>query len=148
MINELKVMEKLREVIEKELNDYLDDEFQGLVPGQVLIEFPNVDKMPYPVMVYIQPDYAEYEDQTICADKATFRLAVFLLCKRDTRCNLTLKTYGYYNALYALLRHNTSLDQTVDFATVVDTNFYPAVEANPNVQGAEVSVQTVFEKNF
>lgn len=148
MINELKVLEQMVTVIETHLNEYLDETIPAISEGQVLLEFPDTDKMPFPVMFYVQPDYAEYEGQTTCADVTDFRLSVFVLCKRDTLANLTIKTYGYYNALYSLLRHNTSLDGFIDMTRINDTNFYPAVEGNPNVQGAEISVSAVFTKDF
>ena len=148
MINELTVLTKLVEVITEDLGDYLDEQLADIVEGQVLLEFPNVDKMPYPVMFYVQPDYAEFEDGTTCSDKETFNCSIFILCKRDTEKNLTIKTYGYYNALYNLLRKETSLQSTVGFTGINDVTFYPAIEGNPSVQGAEVSISTVFEQDF
>lgn len=148
MTNELTVIEKMQEVIRLHLNEYLPQQLEPITDGQVDISFPDVDKMPNATMLYVTPDYAEYEDLTTCSDDAQLRISVFLLCKRDTRANLTLKTYGYYNALYELLRKDTSLDGAVTDTTIESTDFYPAVEGNPNVQGVEVSVIARFAKDF
>ena len=148
MTNELNVLEQMVRVIGDHLNEYLDEQLPVITDKQVLLEFPDVDKMPYPVMFYVQPDYAAYESETTCSDSTDFRIAVFLLCKRDTRANLTIKTYGYYNALYELLKKNYTLYGAIAGTQIIETHFYPAVEANPNVQGVELSVSTEFTKDF
>lgn len=148
MINEMTVIEQMQAVIIAHLNEYLPEQMAEISEGQVKIEFPDVDKMPFSTMIYVYPNYAEYDELTTCSDDALLRISVFLLCKRDTRENLTLKTYGYYNALYALLRQDTSLDGVVTATSIESTDFYPAVEANPNVQGVEVSVIARFAKDF
>ena len=148
MINELKVMQQMVEVIGSHLNEYLDEELPVISDKQVLLEFPDVDKMPFPVMFYVQPDYAAYEEETTCSDKTDFRISVFIMCKRDTKANLTLKTYGYYNALYELLKTNYTLYGAIAGTQIIETHFYPAIEANANVQGVELSVSTEFTKDF
>jgi len=148
MTNELTILEKLQDVIGAQLNSYLPQDIAEISEKQVLIEFPDVDKMPYGTMFYVYPNYAEYDDLTTCSDDAYLRVSVFLLCKKDTRANLTIKTYAYYNSLYALLRKNTSLDGVATSSAIESTDFYPAVEGNPNVQGIELTVNIRFAKDF
>ena len=148
MISELEIMERMVEVITEELNDHLPEGLDPIQEGQVILDIPDTDQMPYPVMFYVFPDFAEYEESTTESDKATFRLTVFILCKRDSRYNLTVKTHGYYNALYDLLRTNTDLGALVDFTTVESATFYPAVDANRDIKGAEADVRTTYEIDF
>ena len=148
MTNELTVLTKLADVIGTQLNSYLPQDVPEISDKQVQIEFPDVDKMPYGTMFYVTPNYAEYDDLTTCSDDAHLRASVFLICKKDTKANLTLKTYAYYNALYALLRQNTSLDDTVTSTAIESTDFYPAVEGNPSVQGIELVANIRFAKDF
>lgn len=148
MKNELSVLLALQDVIAKKLNDFLPQDFASISNKNVLIDFPNVDQMPMKNMFYIQPDYAEFEVLTTSSDVSSFRVSVFILSKKDTKANLTILNYGYYNALCELLRSNMTLDGTVDFTDINDVTFYPAVEANPNVRGAELSLEIRYTKDY
>jgi hypothetical protein len=148
MKNELSVLLALQDVIAKKLNDFLPQDFASISDKNVLIDFPNVDQMPMKNMFYIQPDYAEFEALTTSSDVSSFRVSVFILSKKDTKANLTILNYGYYNALCELLRSNMTLDGTVDFTDINDVTFYPAVEANPNVRGAELSLEIRYTKDY
>ena len=147
MINEIDVTKQLVKVIQEHLNEYLPEGY-SITDKQVILDFPDVDKMPYNVCFYVNPEYSEAEDSTTTSDKITFRLGVFVLVKRDTQSNLTEKYFTYYNALYYLLRNNTSLDGFIDDTKVISADFYPAIEGNPNVRGSEISIATIFEKDF
>lgn len=147
MKNELSILNQLRTVIQTRLNDHI----QGLPQigeRNVQVDFPDTDQMPKDVMFYIQPNWSEYEALTTESDSSTFNVAVFILCRRDRQENLTTKIYGYFNALYSLLRTNTSLDAFVDFTDINDADFYPAVEGNRNIQGVETSVSIRYTKDF
>lgn len=148
MKNELSVLLALQDVIAKKLNDFLPQDFASISDKNVLIDFPNVDQMPMKNMFYIQPDYAEFEALTTSSDVSSFRVSVFILSKKDTKANLTILNYGYYNALCELLRSNMTLDGAVDFTDINDVTFYPAVEANPNVRGAELSLEIRYTKDY
>ena len=148
MKNELSVLLALQDVIAKKLNDFLPQDFASISNKNVLIDFPNVDQMPMKIMFYIQPDYAEFEVLTTSSDVSSFRVSVFILSKKDTKANLTILNYGYYNALCELLRSNMTLDGAVDFTDINDVTFYPAVEANPNVRGAELSLKIRYTKDY
>ena len=148
MKNELSVLLALQDVIAKKLNDFLPQDFASISDKNVLIDFPNVDQMPMKNMFYIQPDYAEFEALTTSSDVSSFRVSVFILSKKDTKANLTILNYGYYNALCELLRSNMTLDGTVDFTDINDVTFYPAVEANPNVRGAELSLEIRYTNDY
>ena len=150
MKDEMTVIEGLRDSIINGINDHLP-ESEVLTPigeDNVLIDFPDTDKMPKSTMFYIQPNWADFENLTTESDSSVFNVAVFILCKRDKEVNLTKKIYGYFNALYSLLRRNTSLDGVVDFTEVTNSEFYPAVEANKSIQGVEVSVSLRYTKDF
>lgn len=147
MMNELDVMERLVEVIQNHLNEYLPEGY-SIVTGQVILDFPDVDKMPYNVSIYVQPEYSEAEELTDCSDEITFRLDVFVLVKRDTQTNLTTKYFAYYNALYYLLRNNTTLDGLIPQTKIISVDFFPDIEGNPNVRGSKITVATIFEKDF
>lgn len=148
MTNELNVIQGLASTILEHVNDYLPAEFSGITEKQVLIDFPSVDQMPSGTMIYVQPNYAEYEALATTNDRTAFNVSVFLLCKRDQQRNLTLKMYGYFNALFECIRRHQELGGVADFTHIDNVEFYPAVEANRNVMGAELSVACEYTKDF
>ena len=148
MKNELTVIMALKDVIVSHLNDYLPEGFEEITEANVEIDFPIVDLMPKKNMFYIQPDQADFEGLTTSSDLSNFNVSVFIVNKKDTRQNLTILNNGYYNALCELLRSNRTLDGTVDFVDIPNAVFYPAIEANPNVRGAEVSLTIRYTKEY
>ena len=148
MRNELTILNAMKLVIQGQLNTYLGENLDLIGDRNVVIEFPDTDQMPMKTMLYIQPNWANYEALTTESDDSTFNIAVFVICKKDSQENLTRKVYGYYNALYRLLKTNMTLDGEVDFSSIDDADFYPAVEGNRNIQAIEVSVSVRYTKDF
>lgn len=150
MTNELTALNALKNTIINGLNAYLPEGsiFTDITSENVEIEFPIVDQMPKSVMFYLVPDYADYQGMATRSDSVEFRIKVWILVKRDSQSNLTEKYYGYQTALFQLLRTETSLGGVVDFTDINDAEFYPAVDYNPNVQGAEISVSVRYTKDF
>ena len=148
MKNELTVLTQLRNVIDAGLNP---TPAQGENPPEkipVLIDFPSVDKMPARYVVYLVPDYAEYETLATTNDRAAFRVSMFILCKRAPKADLVTKVYNVYNQIYDLLRRNMDLDGVADFTEIQSSNFYPAVEMNESVQGIESTVAITYTKDY
>jgi len=148
MKNELTILNQMKTVLQSHLNDHLEAGLAQIDEHNVAIDFPDTDLMPKATMFYIVPNWADYEVLSTESDNSTFNVALFILCKKDRQENLTRKIYGYFNALYSLLRTNIGLDGYVDFTDVNDAEFYPAVEGNRNVQGVEVSVSIRYTKDF
>lgn len=170
--NELTVLQQLRDVVDEILNpeaeeilqeETLDEELTNETPSAdpepepeptpteeipVLIDFPSVDKMPASQVVYMLPDYAEYESLATVNDRAEFRVTMWILCKRAPKADLATAVYGIYNTVYEELRQNTDLNGFVDFCEVRSADFYPSVEMNENVQGIEVSLAVQYTKDW
>lgn len=148
MKNELTILSTLKTVIQSQLNTHLEQGLETITASNVQVDFPDTDQMPKSIMFYIQPNWADYEALSTESDASTFNCSVFIICKKDKQENLTRKVYGYFNALYSLLRKNTSLDGNADFTEISDADFYPAVEGNRNVQAVEVSVSVRYTKDY
>ena len=148
MTNELTIINKLREVIAKELNNYLDDGIEHIDERAVEIDAPDVDHMKYPTSIYIQPNYSSYENLTVRSDFAEGRYAVFILCKRDTQTNLTIKTLSYAKALYECLKRNPTLNEVSDFTMIESSDFFMRVEGNENIKGVEISVVVQYAMEY
>ena len=148
MKNELSILNAMKGVLQAQLNAHLDEGMDRIGERNVAVDFPDMDQMPMKTMLYIQPNWANYETLSTESDDSMFNLAVFIVCKKDSQENLTRKVYGYFNAMYRLLRTNWSLDGEVDFTTITDADFYPAVEGNRNIQAIEASVSVRYTKDL
>ena len=148
MTNELVILEALKDVIVNNANTYLPEGYSTFTSSDVVIEFPDSDNMPSDVAVFIQGDSASYESLSTTTDASMFSVSVFVIGKRDTSANLTIKMYTYFNAIYETLRKSMSLDGNVDFASITGAEFYPAIEGNKNVQGVEISCALQYTKDF
>lgn len=148
MTNELTIINKLKEVISRELNNYLDNEIEPINEKAVEIDAPDVDHMKYPTSIYIQPNYSSYENLTVRSDFAEGRYAVFILCKRDTQTNLTIKTLSYAKALYECLKRNPTLNEVSDFTMIESSDFFMRVEGNENIKGVEISVVVQYAMEY
>lgn len=148
MINELTVLEALQSVLVSDVNKFLAEGWTRLTTDNVVLEWPDVDGMKDDVTVFINGNYAEYTELATTNDESTFTVSVFLMVKRDTKLNLTQKMYRYFNGIYQALRESMSLDGVVDFTMITDADFFPAIEANTNVQGVEITVAVHYTKDF
>ena len=148
MKNELSILNALKGVLQVQLNAHLDEGMDQIDERNVVVDFPDTDQMPMKTMVYIQPNWANYEALSTESDDSTFNMAVFIVCKKDSQENLTRKVYGYFNAMYQLLKTNWSLDGEVDFTAITDADFYPAVEGNRSIQAIEASVSVRYTKDY
>ena len=148
MTNEIDILNGLKEVISRELNNYLDDGIEHIDEKAVEIDAPDVDHMKYPTSIYIQPNYSSYENLTVRSDFAEGRYAVFILCKRDTQKNLTIKTLSYENALYECLKKNPTLNEIADFTMIESSDFFMRVEGNENIKGVEISVVVQYAMEY
>ena len=154
MRTELKVLNQLKKVIAEQLNDYLaeDEDNKDLLEeideNNVVIGFPELDSMKKNTMFYITPDYEEITDLSMGTDFASLNSDIYIMCKGAKNDVLIKKVFGYYTALYALVRDNQTLDDFVDFTRINNMDFYPAVTASTTMTAIEASTSIQWSKCF
>ena len=148
MTNELSILNRLKTVIQTQLNSYLPEGFDQIGERNVIIDIPDTDQMPMKTMLYIIPNWADYEALTTENDACTFNIAVFIVCHKDSHSSLTTKIHTYFDALQSLIHANTSLDGEVDFSTVDNVELYYLVDGTKNVQAAEASLSVRYTKDY
>lgn len=148
MVSEMKVMRKLYEVLVRDLNSNIDGNVEQLGVKNIFIDFPTVDNAPSPTTIWLQSNYSDYESLTVSSDNASSHISVFIIAKRAEGLVLQDKVFAVYDGLYKLLKNNPTLDGTITYCSIESFDYYPALEANPNVKGAEVSVNLLFEKEW
>lgn len=154
MKTELQILNQLKKVIAEELNDYLaeDEDNKGLLEeineDNVVIGFPELDSMKKNTMFYITPDYEEITDLSMGTDFASLNSDIYIMCKGAKNETLIKKVFGYYTALYALIRDNQTLDNFVDFSRINNMDFYPAVTSSTTMTAIEASTSIQWSKCF
>jgi len=152
MITEMQVLERLKAVIATDLVGLQESEegisIEHFDEKNIEIDFPDVDSMRKNTMFYIQPDYENLEDLSMSSDLATMHVTLFILCKGASSEKLVRRVFGYYTALYVLVRGNQTLDGFIDFARITDMDYYPAVTASATVTAMEISLQLQWSKDF
>jgi hypothetical protein len=152
MITEMQVLEKLKEIISTQVGASVPDEDEGAL-GEVTeknieIDFPDVDRMRANTMFFIQPDYENLEQLSMSSDLATMQITIFILCKGASNQQLVKRVFGYYSALYILLRNNPTLNGFIDYTRITDMDYYPAVTAASTITAIEAGIQLQWSKDF
>lgn len=152
MKTEMQVLQRLKELIATSLVALMEPGERTAVrqfdETNVEIDFPDVDGMRRPTMLYIQPDYENLEPLGMGSDLATMRATVFLLCKGAPNSILVRRTFALYNALYLLVRGDPTLGGFIEDARITDMDYYPAVTASATVTAIEASVDLQWSKEF
>lgn len=152
MKTEMQVLERLKETIASQLNPLIENS-DGVLPEDidaqnVEINFPDTDNMRKNSMFYIQPDGENLEDLSMSSDIATMDSTIFILCKGSACSTLIKKVFGYYSALYSLLRGNQTLDGFVESIRLTNMEYYPAVTASKTMTAIEAHIQIQWAKEI
>ncbi len=152
MKTEMQVLERLKAVIATSLTT-LVEAGAGITAEQfdeknVEIEFPDVDSMRRPTMLYIQPDYENLEPLGMQSDLATMRATVFILCKGAANAILVRRVFALYGALYLLVRGDPTLGGFIEDSRITDMDYYPAVTASATITAIEASMDLQWSKEF
>jgi hypothetical protein len=152
MMTEMQVLERLKDVIARDLAGFQEQEegisIECFDEKNIEIDFPDVDAMRRPTMLYIQPDYENLEPLGMHSDLATMRATVFLLCKGAPNAILVRRTFALYNALYLLVRGDPTLGGFIEDARITAMDYYPAVTASATVTAIEASIDLQWSKEF
>lgn len=152
MITEMQVLERLKAVIARDLVGLQEHEVgisvESFDEKNVEIDFPDVDSMRRPTMLYIQPDYGNLEPLGMHSDLATMRATVFILCKGASNAILVKRTFALYGAMYLLLRGDPTLGGFIEGSRITDMDYYPAVTASATVTAIEASIDLQWSKEF
>lgn len=147
-MTERDVLNTLYSVFIRDINNYTPDSVESLDDKNVLIDFPSVDLMPKPTVIYLQQNFTDYEELTVRSDNASMHVAIFILCKKDKSSVLQDKVNAIYESIYRMLKTNPTLDGTITYTSVESFDYYPAIEGNTSVKGAEMSLNLIFEKEW
>ena len=153
MKTEMMIMEAFKDFTIKRLFSHFNtveygDELVPLSENSVLIDFPDVDNMRKDTVIYIQPDYENFEALSLHADQATLNLTLTILTKGARSDVLIKRVFGYFTSLCSLIHQDRSINGFVDYAEVTDMDYYPAVTAAKTVVGIEATVRLIWDRTF
>jgi hypothetical protein len=152
MKTEMELLQQLAAYMANNLNNHIlqSEEFtiEEISAENILVDYPDTDSMKHSTMFYIVPDTETFGALTTCSDLAEMSITVFILCKKDKQENLIKKVFAYFSAFYSCIKEDVSLDSFVDTTNLASMEFYPAVEANKSIVGAEIQLNIQFTKDF
>lgn len=148
MTSELDILNGLRDVLIRDINNYTSNAVEGLDDKSIVIDFPDIDSARKPTMIYIQPNYSDMESLTYSSDQTSYTMSVFIVAKKASSTVLQDKVFAVYDALYRLFKTNNTLDSLVAWIGVNSMDYYPALTADAGTKGIEVSISCVFEKSW
>lgn len=154
MKSEYSILTKIAEHIAERLNDYMtvDEEYSGYLhkidDKNVVVDFPDIDNMPKNVMFFVTPEDGYMEPLTTGGDSTDMTVQVYVVCKKDTRVNLIRRAFGYYSALWMMLKNNQTLDNYVDFIDVTNFDYYPATDNTGTCVIVQATLDVRWEKQY
>ena len=148
MTSELDIIKGLHDILVRDINSYTSNAVEGMDDKSIVCDFPDIDNMRKPTMIYLQPNYSDYEPLTYSSDQTAYTMSIFIVAKKASSQVLQEKVFALYDAVYRLLKTNNTLDSIVAWVGVQTMDYYPALTADAGTKGIEVSIQCVFEKDW
>ena len=122
----------------------------GLTSAQVVIGYPDVDRLPYPAMIYLVPDLGEMQRLTTESLLESVRVTAYVIHKHTSANNsmelLLQAVLDYYAALVNAINYDTTCDGELDDTFIHSFDIYPAVTGMTNTAGVEVQLEMQFER--
>lgn len=136
----------LKDCLVNHLSEYIQENnnFEVAIPEisekQIIIDFPDIDKLPFSVTVYIVPDYSSQSNQTTCHILNSDTVKVWIFAKRDKQENLIAKSSCVYSAILQTLLNHRTLDGKINVLDFESADFYPSVTASNTVAAYEITL--------
>lgn len=122
----------------------------SLTDTQVVVDYPDVDKMPHNVMVYIVPDSAAFQPLTTQSSLANMSAIIYILQRQSQTINtmpaLIESVFDYFGSLLSAVRLDATIGGAVDEMVVESFDFYPVVSGISTAAGIEVKCTMTYER--
>ena len=123
----------------------------NLTASQIVIGYPDQDKMPYPVMLYIVPEGGQWQRTTTENIEEQFSLKLYFMVKQSaTHTSMTAQVqavFEYFGAFANAMNYDGTCGHAFDDSAINSWDFYPAVEGMTNTVGLDVSITLLFERD-
>lgn len=121
-----------------------------LSTAQILIDYPDVDKMPYPEMLYIIPESGALNQLALLDEDETMQVTAYLLAKYSSTHKTMVALIEAIFDHFAGVARSMITDPTVGGAFLeshLDSwEFYPAITGLTNSVGIEIKISVRFER--
>lgn len=121
---------------------------EAIASGNVVIDSPDPDKMPKKDTFWLEFDNGTAEEESSLSDIVAMAVNIHIMCSKDTQANLQKKCWGYYSALYKLLRSDQTIGGHVGFSMLTDWNWYPQVTAKPGTVCIRCTLTLSWQKSW
>ena len=136
MSKEYEALTKLRDY----LRAYLDPAPQpALADGQVVVEYPDVDSMPYSTMLYIVPEREDVEQSSMTMSRVTLAITMYVILKNQQMATMIQAAFDYLAAVQNAINKDRTLGESLAECEINAAEFYPAIVGLTNSVGIEIT---------
>lgn len=125
-------------------NNLFDVSIPTISKDNIVVDFPDIDKLPNSTMIYIVPDYSAQQPQTTCTQLNDDYIKVWLFCKRDKQENLVARVTTISSAIMQTILNYRTLDNKVNLCDFQSSDFYPAVTATSIISAVEITLDVKY----
>ena len=122
-----------------------------LTASQIVVDYPDPDKMPYQAMVYIVPEGGSWEVLTTESVLETFYVKLYILAKSSpshtTMGAVISAVYDHFAAVVNAFNTDPTCGGSFIDTLIESYDFYPAVSGLTTSCGIETTVSLRFERN-
>lgn len=122
-----------------------------LTSSQIVVDYPDPDKMPYQAMVYIVPEGGSWEVLTTESVLETFSVKLYILAKSSpshtTMGAVISAVYDHFAAIVNAFNTDPTCGGSFIDTMIESYDFYPAVAGLTTSCGIETTVSLRFERN-
>ena len=147
MSREYQILAALRDY----LPEYMDAAPQtNLVAAQVVVDYPDLDKMRYPVMLYIVPEGGSWDVLTTETVNETMTITVYVLLKNSEThremSDMVQAVFDYFAAFTNAINTDPTLGGVLDDSKINSFDFHPAITGMTQAVGLEINMAVQFER--
>ena len=129
------------------LRAYLDPAPQpALADGQVVVEYPDVDSMPYATMVYIVPEREDVEQSSMTMSQVTLAITMYVILKNQQMATMIQAAFDYLAAIQNAINKDRTLGGSLAECEINAAEFYPAIVGLTNSVGIEITGTITYER--
>lgn len=117
-----------------------------LVDGQVIVGYPDIDRLPYPTMLYLYIDSGSLVQDSTSSSLETVRVKGYVLAKGAALTSLIDTVFGWYEAAVIAITSDTSAGGSALQTRITEFDFYPALDGLANSAGLEITLEALIER--
>lgn len=116
----------------------------ALSADRIVVEYPDVDRMPFDTMLFIVPDEEAFQYATVNTVESSLSVTIYIVLRKQAVAQMIPAAFDYLTALVSAVTDDETLGGAIQGARIESASFYPAIAGVNNAVGIEVSASLDF----